>query len=276
MIPCSKSISLVFAFLILFPGSGFAQNKTTDLRVSAPLVQGIKISPKSTASQKNDQQRKDALEPFHAIVRDYLLTNPEVIQEALLVLQQRQRQAQAQGMKKLLSEQQNAIYNDTTDQVWGNINGDVTVVEFFDFQCGYCKRVHPSIKALINQDPNVRVVLKQLPVLGPNSMLAAQYALAAAQQGRYTEYHDAVIQLDNLNENTLIGLASELKLDVAKLSTDAKSLNIQSSIINTIRLAEALNINGTPGFIIGNQITPGAIDLDGMLSLVAAARRQQQ
>ncbi len=230
----------------------------------------------STGAKTEDQKAQETLDSFHTIIRNYLLAHPEVIQEAVATLQQRQRQAQTQASEKALIDQKSAIFEDAGDQILGNPKGDVAVVEFFDFQCGFCKRVHPAIKALIAQDPNVKVILKQLPVLGPNSILAARYALAAGMQGRYAEYHEGVMELSQLDEASLSGLASAMKLDLNKLKADAQSPELQRPIERTLQLAEKLNIRGTPGFIIGNQIAPGAIDLDRMKAMVSTARQAKR
>lgn len=244
--------------------------------LSNPANAQTKKPQTSSSLKTEDQKTQETLDSFHTIIRSYLLANPEVIQEAILALQQKQKLAQAQAATKSLADQQSAIYNDASDHILGNPKGDVAVVEFFDFQCGFCKRVHPALKALIEQDPNVKVILKQLPVLGPNSMVAARYALAAGMQGRYADYHEGILQLASLDENSLNALGSELKLDIAKLKLDAESPDLQRPIERTLQLAEKLNIRGTPGFIIGNQIIPGAIDLDRMKTLVSAARQAKK
>jgi protein-disulfide isomerase len=266
-----KIAPLALGLLLSLSGAVLAQTAATQVAKPAP-------APAKAASSKSSEIRADlktqeTLDSLHTIIRSYLIAHPEVIQEAMAALQQRQRLAQTQATSKALSDQRSAIYNDAEDQILGNPKGDVAVVEFFDFQCGFCKRVHPAIKALIAQDSNVKVILKQLPVLGPASMQAARYALAAAQQGRYAQFHEGLLQLQSLDDASLISLATELKLDVAKLRADAESPAIQRPIEKALKLAEILNIRGTPGFIIGNQIVPGAIDLDRMKSLVATARQ---
>jgi protein-disulfide isomerase len=209
---------------------------------------------------------------IETIVHNYLLKNPGIIREAIVELQ-RQDAAQA----KLTAEQAvqalgPQLFAAAESPVGGNPNGDVTVIEFFDYHCGYCKRVAPDVQALIASDPNIRLVYKELPILGPDSILAARAALAAAKQGQYQGFHDALFASASLQEPVILELAAKAGLDVARLRSDMNSAVVSAELEANINMSTPLGINGTPGFIIGNQVVPGAVDLAGLRQLVSAAR----
>jgi protein-disulfide isomerase len=159
--------------------------------------------------------------------------------------------------------------------VAGNPKGDVTVVEFFDYRCGYCKRVTPVLKELMAGDPNLRVVFKELPILSPESNLAAKAALAAEAQGKYLPFHEALMASDSsLSMPDILQLATALKLDTAKLQADMNKPEIQAAIQKNHALAQAVGITGTPAFIIGPELVPGAIELPALKELIAKARKR--
>jgi protein-disulfide isomerase len=200
---------------------------------------------------------------IETIVHNYLLKNPGIIREAIVELQ-RQDAAQA----KLTAEQAvqalgPQLFAAAESPVGGNPNGDVTVIEFFDYHCGYCKRVAPDVQALIASDPNIRLVYKELPILGPDS---------AAKQGQYQGFHDALFASASLQEPVILELAAKAGLDVARLRSDMSSAVVSAELEANVNMSTPLGINGTPGFIIGNQVVPGAVDLAGLRQLVSAAR----
>ncbi len=208
------------------------------------------------------------------IVRLYILDNPEIIAEAIARLRQRDRLARAQAL--LLAREENAarIYDNPQTPEMGNPNGDVTVVEFFDYQCGYCKQMFPVFKKVIASDRNLRVLMKELPILGPVSRFAARASMAAEMQGKYFAYHVALMELSGrLTEKKVLQTARKVGLDVEKLVKDMADPAIESYFDRTLELAQALGINGTPAFLFGDQLVPGAIEEDRMRALIAAARR---
>lgn len=208
------------------------------------------------------------------VVREYLMSNPELIREALAALQQREAAAEAAARKQALAANSDALLADPTSPVLGNPAGDVTIVEFFDYRCGYCKRVHPVVESLLQKDANVRLVLKEYPILGPESLLAAKAALAAHRQGRYAEFHKALIETRTIDEASIDALATRLGLALDKFRADRESAI--PALEGNYRLANALGINGTPAFIIGDRLLPGAADEATLASHVAEVRAARQ
>ena len=217
------------------------------------------------------------LDPFEQRVREYLLKNPEVIMEALQILQERQRAAEAETFKRTIAERSDEILNDPAAPVGGNPAGDVTLVEFFDYNCPYCRRVAPTVVELEEADPGLRVVYKEFPILGPGSEFAARAALAARKQGKYVPFHNALMRAtDQVTEQTVIEIAREVGLDTERLERDMRDPAIEEAIGRNLQLANALGITGTPSFIIGQDVVPGAVDLRTLQSMIAHARRGQE
>ena len=206
------------------------------------------------------------------VVKSYLLKNPEIIRDASAALAAREEAEKAAAVAKALAGSRDALERDPGSPVGGNPRGDVTVVEFFDYNCGYCKRVAPAVKALIEADANVRVVYKEFPILGPSSLLATKAALAAHRQGKYVVFHEALFELPEISEATLRDLSGRLGLDHARLVKDMEGPEIAAQITRDTELARSLDINGTPGFVIGNRLVPGAIDTQTMQQIVEAER----
>jgi protein-disulfide isomerase len=214
------------------------------------------------------------LDPFEQRVREYLLRNPEVIMEALQVLQGRQRAAEAENLKRTIAERSDEILNDPAAPVGGNPSGDVTLVEFFDYNCPYCRRVAPTVSALEEDDPDLRIVYKEYPILGPDSQFAARAALASKKQGKYVPFHNALMQAsEQVTEESVMEIARTVGLDPEQLETDMQHPAIQEAIGRNLRLANALGITGTPSFVIGEEIVPGAADLRTLQGLVARTRQ---
>jgi protein-disulfide isomerase len=210
---------------------------------------------------------------IETLVHDYLLENPEVLQQAFERLQQR-RQAEAQVRTRgALATHRRALFEDPSSPIAGNPKGDVTVVEFFDYRCGYCKRVFSRVERLIAEDAGVRVVLKEFPILGPASLYASRAALAARGQQRYKPFHDALMGWrGDLTRADVLQIASEIGLNVNRLQRDMADPQITEAINRNIALAQALGITGTPAFVIGDTLVPGAIEFDALRDLVRRAR----
>ncbi len=250
---------------LLGPGALVAQDKAaTPAPAAAPAA-----APASSfsADQKAEIQR---------IIKDYLVANPEVFLEVQQALEAKMEQAQAEKMKLALAAHADALFRDPNAPVAGNPKGDVTVVEFFDYNCGYCKRGFADLAKFIKDDPKVRVVFRELPILSKGSEEAARVALAARMQGKYWEFHSAM-----LNSKGQADMASSLKvaekagLDMAKLKADLASPSIDEEIKKVRELAQTLGINGTPHFIVGDRSIPGAPqDLYEQLKADVAAIRK--
>lgn len=208
-------------------------------------------------------------------ISQYLKNNPDQVMAALKLAQAnagKQQQAEAQ---QSLEQKQDQIFNNPADPVMGNAKGDVVVVEFFDYRCPYCKRVAASVMTLLKDDPNIKFVFKEWPILGPESTTAAKIALAAHRQGKYEQVHTAFMaHKGSFAEADLLDLAGSVGADPAKLAADMQDPAILGQLQAIDSLAAALGITGTPGFLFGKQLVPGAVSLDDMKKLVAAARAQ--
>jgi protein-disulfide isomerase len=214
-------------------------------------------------------------EEFERRVRDYLLANPEVVMEALQTLDARQKQAEEDAAKAVLAASAEEIFRDPASPVGGNAEGSVTLVEFFDYNCPYCRQMVPVMAQAEAADPQLRIVYKEFPILGPDSIFAARAALAAERQGSYTKFHKALFGVKGrVTEAVVLKVAADVGLDVARLKTDMQSPEIQASIDRNLELAQTLNINGTPGFIAGKQILHGATDLAKLTHLIEQARKE--
>jgi protein-disulfide isomerase len=216
-------------------------------------------------------EQRQAIE---GIIHDYLLHNPDVLIEALRGAEERLNHEADANAAKVLSDRRSEIFDDPATPVGGNPRGDVTIVEFFDYRCPYCKQVLPSLQALLKEDRKLRFLYKEMPVLGPQSVTAAHAALAAQRQGKYEAFHTAMMATKGqITEETVYKVAGSVGLDVDRLKQDMKAPEIEQALKANLALASALNIHGTPGFIIGDHIVPGAIDLDSLKSMVADARK---
>jgi protein-disulfide isomerase len=210
------------------------------------------------------------------LVREYILDNPEVIMEAVQILQERRRQEAESQRKQALQAHAEALRDPGALPVLGNPDGDVTVVEFFDYRCPYCQRLTDMLLETVEEDGNVRLVLKEYPILSEASEVAARAAIAAAQQGRYAEFHRALMtDIQTVNRNSVLRLAEMMGLDVQQLKADMDSETVTRTLQKTRQLGQALQISGTPAFVIGDTVVPGALDRARLEELIAQARDKQ-
>lgn len=215
---------------------------------------------------------------FRAEVRAYLLENPDVIMEAIQVLEQRRNQAGIEADRQMISAHADAIFNDGFSWVGGNPDGDVTVVEFLDYRCGFCKRAHPEIEELLDRDPNVKLIVKEFPILGPDSVKASKIALAALSLDRsgYKALNDALMSYrGNLTEQVAYRIAGEQGYDIAALKEKAASAEVDEMLNSNYELARTLRLEGTPAFIVGDEVIRGYLPVDDMLAAVQEARTAQ-
>jgi protein-disulfide isomerase len=221
----------------------------------------------------------DALNPAQAdavkkLVHDYLLEHPEVIVESLKALDERQQAGNQAEQHQVISERSTELFEDPASPVLGNPKGSVTIVEFFDFRCPYCKGMAKDLSDLVQADGNIRLIYKDFPILGPPSQFASKAALAAQRQGKYMDLHQALMAYKGqLGDDTVLDLAKRAGLDMDKLKKDMDLPEIDAQIRKNYDLATALKISGTPGFIIGNSVVDGAMPIDKMKELVAAQRK---
>ena len=206
------------------------------------------------------------------IVREYLLREPEIIMQAIEELQRR-RDAQATvDQRERLAGEREALVADARDPVLGNPDGDVTLIEFFDYRCGYCRIMAEPMQSLLAQDPDLRIVMKEFPILGPDSLLASRAALAAHRQGGYEAMHWALLAENRIDEQVIRRLAAAQGLDVEQLAVDMQADPVADHIQDNILLAQGLGVNGTPSFIIGDTVLPGAVPVERLVGLLAEQR----
>ncbi|MGH6920293.1 MAG: DsbA family protein, partial [Geminicoccaceae bacterium] len=190
-------------------------------------------------------------------------------------LQERQRAEEMSETQDALRAREDQLLRDPDSPVGGNPNGDVSLVEFFDYNCPYCRRVAPTVTELEEADPDLRVVYKEFPILGPGSEFAARAALAARKQGKYVPFHNALMRAtDQVTEQTVIEIAREVGLDTERLEQDMRDPAIEDAIARNLQLANALGITGTPSFVIGDRMVPGAADFRTLQGLIAEVRQQ--
>jgi protein-disulfide isomerase len=217
----------------------------------------------------------DQRKAIEAIIHDYLTKNPDVLLDALQAAEDKIKGDARDKAAQALSTRRREIFDDPETPFAGNLKGDVSLVEFFDYRCPYCKQVEPALEALIGEDRQLRLVNKELPVLGADSVTASRAALAAKKQGKYDALHRALMLLKGqINEAAVLKTAESVGLDVERLKRDMASPEIARALKANTELAEALEIRGTPGFVIGNEIVPGAIDLATLKQMIATARRK--
>lgn len=213
---------------------------------------------------------------FRAEIRAYLLENPEVIMEAVDVLEQRQADAQAASDQTLVEVNADALYDDGFSYVGGNPDGDITMVEFIDYRCGYCRRAHPEVAELLASDGNIRLIVKEFPILGEQSVLSSQFAVAVKQiagPDAYKAVSDALITFrGDINRDSLTRLAEDNSLDAEAILDRMSGPEVAEEIQKTRELAQRLQISGTPTFVLGGQMLRGYVPLDGMQQIVEQAR----
>lgn len=226
-----------------------------------------------TASPFNEQQRQAIGE----IVKDYLLKNPEVLQEVMAELEKKQAEQQKVAQSTAMKENRQTLLNAPHSIVAGNPQGDVTLIEFFDYNCGYCKRALTDLKTLVKADPKLRVVLKDFPVLGPDSVEASRVALAAGKQlqgDKLFDFHVKVMDSKGrVNGERAMAVAKDMGLDMARLQKDMQGPDIQAALQENMGLGDKLSLSGTPAFIIGDEIIPGAVGLDPLKQVVSNVRQ---
>ncbi len=204
------------------------------------------------------------------IVQDYIMNNAEVILQSV---NDYQTKGVAEAQQQALQANARKIFENDMTPVAGNPDGDVRVVEFFDYNCGYCKRVVGDVNKLIENDDQVKLILIDYPILDPTSETAARWAMAADKQGKYLEFHNALLtKNERISDELLEATAKDLKLDVDQLKKDAASEEISVYLEGNRALAQSLNINGTPAFIVEDEIFPGAISYDSMKQAVDSKR----
>ncbi len=240
------------------------------IRLLVALLLLLPLPALAQQTSFSPEQKKE----LENLVRDILVKNPQILVEAMQALERQQEERAAAGAKLAIKENAKEIFDDGVSYVAGNPKGDVTLVEFFDYRCGYCKQVQGPLLALLKEDSKLRVVLKELPVLGPDSMFAARAAIASQEQkGKYLDFHNAMMaHRGQLPESEVFRLAGSVGLDIERLKKDMASPKVSQVIERNLTLAQKIGVDGTPGFVIGEQLIPGAIPLETMRQVVKQQR----
>ncbi len=245
-------------------------------RLLAPALFALALfgtPPTASAQNFSDGQRGD----IEAIIRNYLIAHPEVLEEAMTELGKRQVTAEAEKHEASVASNADTIFNSPRGVVLGNKDGDVTFVEFFDYNCGYCKRAMADMIDLMKSDPKLKVVLKEFPVLSQGSVEAAQVAVAVRMQDsggkKYLDFHQKLLGgRGPADKARAMAAAKEAGLDIGRLEKDLASPEVRATIEENFKLAEAMGMNGTPSYVIGKQVVIGAVGLDNLKEKIGVAR----
>jgi protein-disulfide isomerase len=244
------------------------------LLASALFALALCGAPQAASAQSfSDSQRRD----IETIVRDYLVTHPEVLEEAMAELSKRQAAAESQKHEAGVASNAETIFNSPRGVVLGNKDGDVTFVEFFDYNCGYCKRAMADMLELMKADPKLKVVLKEFPVLSQGSVEAAQVAVAVRMQDpggkKYLDFHQRLFGGRGAADKArAMAAAKEAGLDIGRLEKDLASPEVRATLEENFKLAEAMGMNGTPSYVIGNQVVIGAVGVENLREKIGIAR----
>jgi protein-disulfide isomerase len=212
-------------------------------------------------------------EQMQEIVREYLREHPEAVVDALLTMQQREQQAQEDRRKLTLATSQVELYAAPEDASLGNPKARTLIVEFYDYRCTYCRGIAANVRKLVEEDKDLRIVLKELPILGPESIYAARASLAASGHARFAEFHSALMAaLGPLNDASVSRIAGAVGIDFAALKKRMETPEVQAAIDRNLALARSLGINGTPAFVIGASVYPGALENEIIKRLVSQLR----
>ena len=206
---------------------------------------------------------------LNSIIEDFIRNNPEIVRDTLIALAAREEAERKQtGLAK--------VRDDQGDPVMGNANGTITLYEFSDYNCGYCKRVFEPIQQLVRDNPDVRLVIKEFPILSQSSLIAAKAAIAAEMQGKFGDYHIAMMTYrGQITDAVVMRMSAQAGVDIEQLKSDMESPKTMAIIQRTREAAAALEINGTPGLVVGDTVVPGAIGLDELTKLIAKERNKQ-
>ena len=232
--------------------------------------------PKITAQPESSAAADVAAVPadLGRSIRAYLMANPEVLVEAMQELERKQDSQRDSVAIKAIGQNEAELFRDPESPIGGNPAGDVTIVEFNDYQCPYCKRAYQAVKSVTGADGKVKIIYKDLPILGEASRIAALAALASMKQGKHKELHSALMEFNGkLDREKILATAASVGIDVARLEKDMEDPKLKQIIDRNMALAGALGVRGTPAFVIGKQFIPGAVDAESLKALIADARK---
>jgi protein-disulfide isomerase len=242
---------------------------------AAALCLAVVAAAPARAQGFSDAQRGE----IEKIIKEYLVSHPEVLQEAMSEFEKRQSAAELEKQVAGVKQNKEVLFNSTHQVTLGNPKGDVTMVEFFDYNCGYCKKALGDMLTLLKSDPNLKVVLKEYPVLGPGSLEAAQVAVAARMQDKtggkkYLDFHQRLLGgHGSADKARALAAAKDAGFDMARLEKDMASDEVRETLKETMKVADAIGLNGTPSYIIGSDVVIGAQGYDVLKEKVDAARK---
>jgi protein-disulfide isomerase len=234
---------------------------------------GLTFAVARVPSAEADTRAGYSKKEIERIVHEYIVQNPEVLMEAMSALQAKEDKSKRDKQTAAVAANAAAIFGNAADYIAGDPKGDVTVVEFFDYRCGYCKKARPDVLKLLAADKRIRLIVKEFPILGQESEFASRAAIAAKKQGKYWEFHLALMEEPSIDEATVLDLARRNGLDVSRLKADMEKPDVTAVIDANHALAQKLGIDSTPTFIFGQQVVAGAIDFSRMQDMVAAERK---
>lgn len=234
---------------------------------------GLLLGGRAMAQSFSEAQRQEIV----TILREALRRDPSILRDAFQAIQEAEERERSGAQRAAIAANREALFNDPESPVRGNPRGDVTIVEFFDVRCPYCKRLHGELAGLLRRDRDLRIVMKDLPILGPQSVVAARALLAAQRQGKYVELFDALMSVRGEPTDAVIRAAAErLGIDHARLRREMDDPAIQRRIEANIALARALRIEGTPALVIGETLIPGVLPMAQLEQLIAEQRQRRR
>ncbi len=249
------------------------------LRHAAPALLGLSLITGPAQALDLNAMSDAEKEQFGQQVREYLLENPEVIIEAINILEQRNALAEAQADQELVAANSDELFNDGYSWVGGNPDGDLTMVEFMDYRCGYCRRAVPEVAELLSEDGNIRLIIKEFPILGDASVMSSRFAIATkhvAGDDAYKQVHDALMEFGGEpTEVTLRRISDGLGLDSDAIIEAMNSDQVTDEINQTRELARRMNISGTPSFVLGTEMLRGYLTADQMIEIANVVRAEQ-
>ncbi len=249
--------------------------RITSVFLAVTFVMGMTLTSYDAARADEKPLSDTQKSEIEKLVHDYIMTNPQVILDAVRAHQVAQEAREEEERNQRLLSMRDQLENSATSPVGGNTSGDVTVVEFFDYRCGYCKRVHDTVLDTVKGDGKVRLVYKEFPILGPDSVVAARAALGVFFNNgkKYAAFNDALMRSRGpLNEEKILEIADSIGLDPKAVKKDMQDPRVDTELNNNMALAEALNIQGTPAFVVNQTLVPGALDAATLKDLIKKAR----
>ncbi len=252
--------------------NSFSVQKCFSLSPSIFLGLALFVSGCSTTAKDTKSGSTASPDVADAAIERYIRAHPEVIEQSLQAMEAKREAEQKERQKVALKTKQNELLHDPLSPISGNPKGEITLVEFYDYRCGFCKKAASAVTELQKVDPRVRVVYKDFPILGEPSEIAAKAALASYAQGKHQAFHEALLESHaDMTKESLLKIAARVGLDTKRVEADMANPKWQSVIAKNRALARELGISGTPGFIVENELMPGGLDLNGLKELIARA-----